>query len=70
LIGSSNALLLCAAIAWFLTRLFFQLEKAIDVYEQAFRKNQKDSTLASKIGQTLIKTHDYKKVKLAFLSTA
>ncbi|XP_053327438.1 tetratricopeptide repeat protein 21B [Spea bombifrons] len=36
-------------------------EKAIDVYEQALKKNPKDATLASKIGKALIKTHNYAK---------
>lgn len=41
---------------------FFQPEKAIDVYETALKRNPRDSTLASKIGQALIKTHQYGKV--------
>ncbi|XP_078408432.1 tetratricopeptide repeat protein 21B isoform X2 [Cetorhinus maximus] len=36
-------------------------EKAIDVYEQALKKNPRDGTLASKIGKALIKTHNYTK---------
>ncbi|KAJ1188379.1 hypothetical protein NDU88_005140 [Pleurodeles waltl] len=36
-------------------------EKAIDVYEQALKKNPKDGTLASKIGKALVKTHNYAK---------
>ncbi|KAM4698341.1 tetratricopeptide repeat protein 21B isoform 1-T1 [Rhinophrynus dorsalis] len=36
-------------------------EKAIEVYEQALKKNPKDGTLASKIGKALIKTHNYAK---------
>lgn len=36
-------------------------EKAIDVYESALKKNPKDASLASKIGQALIKTHQYAK---------
>ncbi|KAK6182507.1 hypothetical protein SNE40_010181 [Patella caerulea] len=36
-------------------------EKAIEVYEAALRKNPKDSGLASKIGQALVKTHNYGK---------
>ncbi|MEE6489492.1 hypothetical protein FKM82_015590 [Ascaphus truei] len=36
-------------------------EKAIDVYEQALKKNSKDGTLASKIGKALVKTHNYAK---------
>ncbi|XP_060575597.1 tetratricopeptide repeat protein 21B-like isoform X3 [Ruditapes philippinarum] len=36
-------------------------EKAIEVYESALKKNPKDGTLASKIGQALVKTHNYGK---------
>ncbi|KAE8581031.1 hypothetical protein XENTR_v10024640 [Xenopus tropicalis] len=36
-------------------------EKAIEIYEQALKKNPKDGTLASKIGKALIKTHNYSK---------
>ncbi|ESO93623.1 hypothetical protein LOTGIDRAFT_189817 [Lottia gigantea] len=36
-------------------------EKAIEVYEAALRKNPKDAGLASKIGQALVKTHNYGK---------
>jgi tetratricopeptide repeat protein 21B len=39
-----------------------QPEKAIEVYESALKKNPKDGTLASKIGQALVKTHNYGKV--------
>lgn len=39
-----------------------QPEKAIDIYEQALKKNPRDGTLASKIGKALIKTHNYAKV--------
>ncbi|XP_019378278.1 PREDICTED: tetratricopeptide repeat protein 21B [Gavialis gangeticus] len=34
-------------------------EEAIEVYEQALKKNPKDAALASKIGKALIKTHNY-----------
>ncbi|CAK8690557.1 unnamed protein product [Clavelina lepadiformis] len=44
-------------------------EKAIEVYEKALRKNPKDGALASKIGQAMIKTHDYKKA-IAYYETA
>ena len=37
-------------------------EKAIEVYEQAMKRNPRDSALASKIGQALVKTHQYGKV--------
>ncbi|XP_023227553.1 tetratricopeptide repeat protein 21B-like [Centruroides sculpturatus] len=36
-------------------------ERAIEVYEQALKKNPRDSVLARKIGQALIKTHHYEK---------
>ncbi|MEQ2286983.1 Tetratricopeptide repeat protein 21B [Ameca splendens] len=36
-------------------------EKAIEVYEQALKKNPKDGALASKIGKALVKTHNYLK---------
>uniref|UniRef100_A0AAY4BBA0 Tetratricopeptide repeat domain 21B n=1 Tax=Denticeps clupeoides TaxID=299321 RepID=A0AAY4BBA0_9TELE len=36
-------------------------EKAIEVYEQALKKNPKDGALASKIGKALVKTHNYAK---------
>ncbi|XP_041896700.1 tetratricopeptide repeat protein 21B isoform X3 [Corvus kubaryi] len=36
-------------------------DEAIEVYEQALKKNPKDPSLASKIGKALIKTHNYSK---------
>ncbi|XP_053925201.1 tetratricopeptide repeat protein 21B isoform X2 [Cuculus canorus] len=36
-------------------------DEAIEVYEQALKKNPKDPLLASKIGKALIKTHNYSK---------
>ncbi|KAJ8012813.1 hypothetical protein DPEC_G00046770 [Dallia pectoralis] len=36
-------------------------EKAIEIYEQALKKNPKDGALASKIGKALVKTHNYAK---------
>ncbi|CAF0765805.1 unnamed protein product [Brachionus calyciflorus] len=36
-------------------------EKAVEVYETAMAKNPKDSVLAKKIGQALIKSHQYTK---------
>ncbi|KAK3569226.1 hypothetical protein QTP86_026513 [Hemibagrus guttatus] len=36
-------------------------EMAIEVYEQALKKNPKDGAVASKIGKALIKTHNYVK---------
>lgn len=38
---------------------FFQPEKAIEAYDQALKKNPKDSILASKMGKALVKTHNY-----------
>ena len=42
--------------------LFLQTDKAIEVYEAALKKNPKDGSLASKIGEALVKTHRYNKV--------
>ncbi|XP_053120307.1 tetratricopeptide repeat protein 21B isoform X2 [Hemicordylus capensis] len=36
-------------------------EEAIEVYEQALKKNLRDGALASKIGNALVKTHNYSK---------
>lgn len=36
-------------------------EKAIEVYESALKKNPKEAALATKIGQALVKTHNYAK---------
>ncbi|XP_064471618.1 tetratricopeptide repeat protein 21B-like [Ornithodoros turicata] len=36
-------------------------EKAIDAYEQALRKNPRDSMVARKIGQALVKTHQFER---------
>ncbi|XP_062313935.1 tetratricopeptide repeat protein 21B [Osmerus eperlanus] len=36
-------------------------EKAIDVYEEALKRNPQDGALASKIGKALVKTHNYVK---------
>ena len=40
-----------------------QPEKAIEVYESALKRSPKDAALATKIGQALVKTHNYGKVK-------
>lgn len=37
-------------------------DKAIEIYETALKKNPRDATLASKIGQALVRTHHYNKV--------
>ncbi|XP_075068271.1 tetratricopeptide repeat protein 21A [Mixophyes fleayi] len=36
-------------------------EKALEVYDQAQRKKPKDATLTSRVGLSLVKTHQYKK---------
>ncbi|KAK1171978.1 tetratricopeptide repeat protein 21B-like isoform X1 [Acipenser oxyrinchus oxyrinchus] len=36
-------------------------EKAIEMYEQALKKNTRDAVLASRTGQALVKTHQYNK---------
>ncbi len=43
-----------------------QPEKALIVYEAALKRNSRDSTLARKIGQALIKTHNYSKAVLYY----
>uniref|UniRef100_F6Q0D8 Tetratricopeptide repeat protein 21B n=1 Tax=Ciona intestinalis TaxID=7719 RepID=F6Q0D8_CIOIN len=43
--------------------------EAIEVYEQALKQNPSDAGLANKIGQALIKTHDFKKA-IAYYETA
>uniref|UniRef100_A0A8C3VG32 Tetratricopeptide repeat protein 21B n=1 Tax=Catharus ustulatus TaxID=91951 RepID=A0A8C3VG32_CATUS len=50
-----NLLLTCIYI------LLLKPDEAIEVYEQALKKNPKDPSLASKIGKALIKTHNYSK---------
>jgi len=44
--------------------VFFQPEKAIAEYESAMKKNPQDHALANKIGQALVKTHQFNKVNL------
>ncbi|XP_040296219.1 tetratricopeptide repeat protein 21B [Bufo bufo] len=44
-------------------------EKAIEIYEQALRKNPTEGALASKIGKALIKTHNYTKA-ISYYETA
>ncbi|XP_069503848.1 tetratricopeptide repeat protein 21A isoform X2 [Ambystoma mexicanum] len=36
-------------------------DKALEVYDQAHRRNPHDAALASRIGQALVKTHQYKR---------
>ncbi len=43
-------------------------EKAVEVYETALIKNPKDSSLAKKIGQALIKSHHYNKAISYYLA--
>ena len=45
----------------------FQPEKAIEVYESALKRNPKDAGLATKIGQALVKTHNYGKVRITIM---
>lgn len=47
---------------------FIKPEKAVEVYETALIKNPKDSTLAKKIGQALIKSHHYNKAISYYLA--
>ena len=44
--------------------IYQQPEKAIEVYETALKRNPRDGALASKIGQALIKTHQYGKASV------
>uniref|UniRef100_A0A8D0L119 Tetratricopeptide repeat domain 21B n=1 Tax=Sphenodon punctatus TaxID=8508 RepID=A0A8D0L119_SPHPU len=44
-------------------------EEAVEVYEQALKKNPRDGTLASKMGKALIKTHNYSKA-IGYYETA
>lgn len=44
-----------------MTLPFFQPEKALEVYRIGLKLDGRDSILASKIGQALIKTHHYNK---------
>lgn len=44
--------------------VFSQPEMAIEVYEQALKRNPKDGAMASKIGKALVKTHNYVKVSI------
>lgn len=41
-----------------------QPEKALEVYDEAYRKNPHDASLVSRIGQAYVKTHQYAKVRL------
>lgn len=43
-------------------------DKAVEVYETALVKNPKDSLLAKKIGQALIKSHHYNKAISYYLA--
>lgn len=43
-----------------------QPEKALEVYDEAYRKNPHDASLVSRIGQAYVKTHQYTKVRLGW----
>lgn len=43
-----------------------QPEKALEVYDEAYRKNPHDASLVSRIGQAYVKTHQYAKVSLSW----
>lgn len=43
-----------------------QPEKALEVYDEAYRKNPHDASLVSRIGQAYMKTHQYTKVRLSW----
>lgn len=43
-----------------------QPEKALEVYDEAYRKNPHDASLISRIGQAYVKTHQYTKVRLGW----
>ncbi len=68
---SNESLTFSWTSSFFVIRLWFvyennflcwQPELAIEVYEQALKKNPKDGAVASKIGKALVKTHNYVKV--------
>lgn len=44
-----------------------QPEKALEVYDEAYKKNPHDASLVSRIGQAYVKTHQYPKVKLGWV---
>lgn len=57
--------ILFSSYAFCLTCVYISLlkpDEAIEVYEQALKKNPRDPSLASKIGKALIRTHNYSKV--------
>ena len=62
--GTQSALLLGDAYISIL-----EPDKAIEVYETALKKNPRDATLASKIGQALVRTHNYNKVSISHKPT-
>lgn len=47
--------------------LSHQPEKALEVYDEAYRKNPHDASLISRIGQAYVKTHQYTKVRLGWV---
>lgn len=40
-----------------------QPEKALEVYDEAYRKNPHDASLVSRIGKACVKAHEYNKVR-------
>lgn len=40
----------------------WQVEKAIEIYEHALKKNPKNGLLIRRVGQALIKTHYFERV--------
>ncbi|KAL0593486.1 Tetratricopeptide repeat protein 21A [Plecturocebus cupreus] len=40
-------------------RFFHEPEKALEVYDEAYRQNPQDASLASRIGQAFVKAHQY-----------
>lgn len=47
-------------------RFPYQPEKALEAYDEAYRKNPHDASLVSRIGQAYVKTHQYTKVRLGW----
>lgn len=44
-----------------------QPEKALEVYDEAYRQNPHDASLASRIGQAYVKAHQYTEVRLGWV---
>lgn len=43
-----------------------QPEKALEAYDEAYRKNPHDASLVSRIGRAYVKAHEYTKVRLGW----